>query len=92
MPDKEVLVKDAQSDERVHFHLRPVGDSFELFDQYGRRFGSVIEHTTSVKNHAEIECTVKFVLSSPGSTLQHRRIACKNITFAYDREKKDEKQ
>lgn len=83
MPVKEMLVKDAKSDERVHFHLRPVGDSLELFDQYGRRFGSVIEHQTTVKNNDVIECVVRFELSSPESTLTKRRHACKNITFAY---------
>ena len=90
MSDKEMLVKDAQSDERVFFHLRHVGDSLELFDQHGRRFGSVIEHQTTVKNNDVIECMVRFELSSPESTLTKRRHACKNITFAYAWENKEE--
>lgn len=89
MRDKEMLVKDAQSDERVFFHLRLIGDSLELFDQHGRRFGSVIEHQTTAKNNNVIECVVRFELSSPESTLTRRRHACKNITFAYPWEDKE---
>lgn len=77
MSNKEMLVKDAKSDERVYFHLRLVGDSLELFDQYGRRFGAVIEHNINVKVGDALECVVKFELESPESTIGKRRIALK---------------
>lgn len=84
MPVKEMLVKDAKSDERVFFHLRPVGHSLELFDQYGRRFGAVIEHTTTVKNNDIIECVVRFELESPESTLNKRQKAFKHVPSGKD--------
>ncbi len=65
MPDKEMLVKDAKSDEMVYFHIRRFGDSFALFDQHGRKLGGAVSVQVTNEVNKIVTAMVKIELVSP---------------------------
>lgn len=74
----EVSFKDVPAtEEKVQFHLRLDGDYVELFDQFGRRFGSVEEYTIKAVHNNPVTCTVTFGLQSGDSTASTPRMALK---------------
>ncbi|HHL7169721.1 hypothetical protein [Klebsiella phage vB_Kpn_ZCKp20p] len=70
----EKTVKEMQSDERIHLHLRTEGHGVYLFDQYGRRLGSVCSQQINTKFGDVISATVTIELSSPESEVGGKRV------------------
>lgn len=65
MSNKDMLVKDAKSDELVYFHVRRFGDSFALFDQYGRKLGGAVSVQVSNEVNKIVTANIKIELVSP---------------------------
>lgn len=70
----EKMVKEAKSDERIRLHLRTEGDGVYLFDQHGRRLGSVCSQQINTKFGDVITATVTIELESPESVIGGKRV------------------